>query len=551
IEKMEDDNELELKLGLSFGGSSGKSKSKKSIPSDSKVEEASISQSMGIGLTVSDVPFDNFFRNNVGNQNQGGKQAVFPSQENFKTDIGKCSAPTTDGYDIAQSRQSQFSRHKELHITSKRPNEFEEEKLGLKKPRLQSEKINFQKNHEKVVDRAEVLGKGPDEVTSVKHSHLLVAADDGSTGENEAVAESEAEVLSCWLDSQHVNTAKRSDLLKGTARHALSNPAGICVQGQILQTCSGNTSNVELPKVTYGTPLSLQPLTVSMVPYPIPAKPTVAGAPITTSSPSPYVAQPTIPTIDEHPVVQGTNTDDQQIVFGYSSVQLPALETNSSWAFGSQHQIVSALAVGISNSLLHEDETKRSNGQSLLSDTYMLLMEIIIHMPELLCHVRAASTQMHPSTNLGYENKLAGLAKGNGKHVVETGASSSSKAEDGKGISSILGQKETTNLLVVEGFCHDGSAIKPGVASNLQFGGCGSFPDLPWVSATGPGPKGKTISGVTYKCSKNQIKVVCACHGSHMSLEEFIHHASADAMNPENCTSLASFTSSPSGSVQN
>ncbi|RRT74863.1 hypothetical protein B296_00024275 [Ensete ventricosum] len=422
---------------------------------------------MGIGLTVSDVPFDNFFRNNVGNQNQGGKQAVFPSQENFKTDIGKCSAPTTDGYDIAQSRQSQFSRHKELHITSKRPNEFEEEKLGLKKPRLQSEKINFQKNHEKVVDRAEVLGKGPDEVTSVKHSHLLVAADDGSTGENEAVAESEAEVLSCWLDSQHVNTAKRSDLLKGTARHALSNPAGICVQGQILQTYSGNTSNVELPKVTYGTPLSLQPLTVSMVPYPIPAKPTVAGAPITTSSPSPYVAQPTIPTIDEHPVVQGTNTDDQQIVFGYSSVQLPALETNSSWAFGSQHQIVSALA--------------------------------IIHMPELLCHVRAASTQMHPSTNLGYENKLAGLAKGNGKHVVETGASSSSKAEDGKGISSILGQKETTNLLVVEGFRHDGSAIKPGVASNLQFGGCGSFPDLPWVSATGPGPKGKTISGVTYK----------------------------------------------------
>lgn len=158
---------------------------------------------------------------------------------------------------------------------------------------------------------------------------------------------------------------------------------------------------------------------------------------------------------------------------------------------------------------------------------------------------------MHPSTNLGYENKLAGLAKGNFQHVVETGASSSSMAEEGKGISSILRQKETTNALVVEGFRHDGSAIKPGVASNLQFGGCGSFPDLPWVSATGPGPKGKTISGVTYKYSKTQIKVVCACHGFHMSPEEFLRHASADAMNPKNSTSLASVTSSPSGSVQN
>ncbi|THU70687.1 hypothetical protein C4D60_Mb08t27600 [Musa balbisiana] len=434
---MEDDNELELKLGLSFGGSSGKSKSK-SIPSDSKLEEASISQLIGIGVTVSDVPFNNFFRNNVGNQNQSGQQAVFPSQENFRTDITKCSAPMIDGYDIAQSSQSQFTRHKELLIASNRANEFEEEKLG-------------------------------------------------------------------------------------TAKHALSNPAGICVQGQIQKTYSGNTSNVELPKVTYGTPLSLQPLTVSMVPYPIPVKPTVAGAPIRTSSPSPYVAQPTIPTKDEDPVVQGTNTDDQQIVFGYSSVQLPTLETNSSWAFGSQPQIVSSLVVGTSNSLLHEDETKRSN----------------------------VSTQMHPSTNVGYENKLAGLAKGNCKHIVETGASSSSKAEEGKGISSILRQKETTNPLVVEGFRHDGSAIKPGVASNLQFGGCGSFPDLPWVSATGPGPKGKTISGVTYKYSKNQIKVVCACHGSHMSPEEFLRHASADAMNPENSMSLASFTSSPSGSVQN
>lgn len=172
-------------------------------------------------------------------------------------------------------------------------------------------------------------------------------------------------------------------------------------------------------------------------------------------------------------------------------------------------------------------------------------------MLDFLYHVYAVPIQIHSSTNLGYEKKLAGVGKGNGKHVMETGTSSSSHAEEGKGINSIFRQKEIAKSPIVEGFLHDVSSIKPGVASNLKFGGCGSFPDLPWVSTTGPGPKGKTISGVTYKYSENQIRIVCACHGSHMSPEEFIQHASADPINPENNTSLASFTSSPSGSAQN
>ncbi|RZR78374.1 hypothetical protein BHM03_00003684 [Ensete ventricosum] len=462
----------------------GKSKSR-SILSDSMVEEGSISQSMGRSVTVSDVPFKNFFQNNGGNQDQGGKQAVSPPQENFWKDIGKCSAPTADGYEIAQSSQSQFTRNKEIQIANNRSNEAEEENSGMKKRRLQSE-TNFQKKHEKVVGHAEVVGKGPDDVTLPKHSHRPIAVDNASTGENEDVAESEAEVSSSWLVSQHVDTAKP----------ALSDPSRIGFQGQRQQNYSGNISDVELPKLTYGTPSSLKPITVSMVPYSVPAKPTTAVASIAASYPSPCVVQATLPTNNNHTMVQGTNTDGQQLVFGYSAVQLPTLETNSSWAFSSQPQI-------------------------------------------------------HSSTNLGYEKKLAGVGKGNGKHVMETGTSSSSHAEEGKGINSIFRQKEIAKSPIVEGFLHDVSSIKPGVASNLKFGGCGSFPDLPWVSTTGPGPKGKTISGVTYKYSENQIRIVCACHGSHMSPEEFIQHASADPINPENNTSLASFTSSPSGSAQN
>lgn len=71
-------------------------------------------------------------------------------------------------------------------------------------------------------------------------------------------------------------------------------------------------------------------------------------------------------------------------------------------------------------------------------------------------------------------------------------------------------------------------AIRPGMAAEVKFGGSGSLPNLPWVSTSGPGPNGRTISGVTYRFSSNQIKIVCACHGLHMSPEDFIQHASEE-----------------------
>ncbi|KAI4377089.1 hypothetical protein MLD38_014775 [Melastoma candidum] len=80
------------------------------------------------------------------------------------------------------------------------------------------------------------------------------------------------------------------------------------------------------------------------------------------------------------------------------------------------------------------------------------------------------------------------------------------------------------------------TAIKPGMATEFKFGGCGSFPNLPWVSTTGPGPNGKTISGVSYMYSTNQVRIVCACHGSHLSPEAFVQHASEDKSGLENGT---------------
>ncbi|PWA77251.1 ninja-family protein [Artemisia annua] len=94
-------------------------------------------------------------------------------------------------------------------------------------------------------------------------------------------------------------------------------------------------------------------------------------------------------------------------------------------------------------------------------------------------------------------------------------------------------------------------AIRPGIAAELRFGGSGSSPNPPWVSTTGSGPNGKTISCDRY--SGSQMRIVCACHGSHLSPEEFVQHASEEQPNQNSGSSgLPSFpNSNPAASAQN
>ncbi|KAK9697633.1 hypothetical protein RND81_08G049700 [Saponaria officinalis] len=87
-------------------------------------------------------------------------------------------------------------------------------------------------------------------------------------------------------------------------------------------------------------------------------------------------------------------------------------------------------------------------------------------------------------------------------------------------------------------------AIRPGIAAKVKFGGSGSSPNLPWVSTTGPGPNGKTISGVTYIYTATQIKIVCACHGIHLSPDEFLRHATQDQPSAKESTVIASLLNS-------
>lgn len=86
------------------------------------------------------------------------------------------------------------------------------------------------------------------------------------------------------------------------------------------------------------------------------------------------------------------------------------------------------------------------------------------------------------------------------------------------------------------------SRIAPGVAAGEVFGGTGNVPQLPWVQCTGAGPNGKTICGALYSHHK-VIKIVCKCHGNHMTPAEFVAHAGGvDVANPEKAITVSHFS---------
>lgn len=360
---MEDEGGLELRLGLSCGGSSGKSKCK-DRPSDTKPEEGSSSK--GGNMNASDGSFKNFFQADVQNKDQDRKQ----KQDSFWTDLGKCPAPATDNATGVHGNLSQFGRRQDLWASNSKTTDDDEEKSGSSKRKSPFEEGNLQKKHERAVEYADSVSKSPIGVT-MKNSRVSFTTDDGSTGENEDIAESEAEGSNSWSVPPHDDSAKCSDIPKYTDKHALKDPALTGSQMQKGSCTSGTESTSELGKGPYGMPMQFQPLNVTTVPYPVPVKvPAPVNAPNTTGFPSPCVMQLMPLANNERPMVQAMSASNPpQLAFGYSHVQLPTLETNSSWAFGSQPQLVSSFpgrTDGASNSVHAEDDMKISHGKSSL-----------------------------------------------------------------------------------------------------------------------------------------------------------------------------------------
>jgi hypothetical protein len=117
-------------------------------------------------------------------------------------------------------------------------------------------------------------------------------------------------------------------------------------------------------------------------------------------------------------------------------------------------------------------------------------------------------------------------------------AQSTSAAEEGTRRPHPTGVWRQGSLPSFEGIDRqEASSLWPGVAPGLHFGGTGTPPDLPWVTCNG------TISGVLYRVEKGQVRIVCACHGRHMTPAEFVQHAGCGEIpNPEKAIVVGPFT---------
>ncbi|KAJ1699072.1 hypothetical protein LUZ63_007584 [Rhynchospora breviuscula] len=169
---------------------------------------------------------------------------------------------------------------------------------------------------------------------------------------------------------------------------------------------------------------------------------------------------------------------DRQLAFGYNSTQIPTLETNPVWPYRTN---------------IEEDERK---SQGSIQASYTSSQAIAFDKKPQEPNKEAVSSSSYPDA----------------KPNPSSNHCHNPNPQENKG------------------------PIRRGIGSEIKFGGSGSCPDLPWVTTTGSGPNGKTISGVTYRYGpgKEQLRIVCACHGTHMLPEEFVHHASADVVNSEN-----------------
>ncbi|KAG6770041.1 hypothetical protein POTOM_025708 [Populus tomentosa] len=512
---MEDENGLELSLGLGCGGSSSKSKGKNGSSSDTRMDKGDRGNKL-----LDD--FTNFLHGTTTQKQDSSaifqrSDSVKP-QEKFFDDLTKNNAEADASINLNSGG---------LWVSStNRSAENDEEKrpdLGNKR-KLLFDELNNQKKHKRDAHHADLHDK---------KSHILITTEDGSTAENEDVAESEVEGSTSRLASHHDNGAKQFIGVGGPSEatkeiRGFSDSSVVELQGHGM--LNGSSENeFKQGNLNYGVPFSVQPVSIMNVPYSFPvSKSNSVGAPSTSGHPITGMIQ-VLPTSngEQRTGNQSVNPGNLQVMFGYSPVQHPTLDKDNSWGLISHIQQFPASYAGraLSNAEKQNDGLKISQAMQAIARN---LTEIEQH-----------------------EGSTLGQAKGDSKQLIVEVGSSSHTEDDAKGSTMNLRPKYAPKQSTAETLSFDFSAIKPGIGPAMKFGGCGSYPNLPWVSTTLPGPNGRTISGVTYKYSANQIRIVCACHGSHVSPEEFVRHASEENANPGNGNGLATFPgTNPAASTQ-
>ncbi|XXG57420.1 hypothetical protein AAC387_Pa03g4573 [Persea americana] len=291
---MEDENGIVLSLVLSRGGSAGKSKAK-DASSDNKTDEGGGNKLMGGNVNVADVSLKHLFPTSFEKHKSIGTRRSESStqpQESFCwTDLGKSSGQDAHLSSDMQGNNLQFARFQELWDANNRSTEVNEEKsiqleIGGKvwteasnKHKMSFEDAKNQKKHEG--ESEHVFGKRESEhvnahskshmgINLLKNSHVSVTTKDGSSAENEDVAESKAEGSTSRLVSQHDDSSKRykggvSDVRKDN--RSIADSHVIDTQVQKMSNAAGKQPGLELGSLTFGVPLPLQAQPAMSVPY--------------------------------------------------------------------------------------------------------------------------------------------------------------------------------------------------------------------------------------------------------------------------------------------
>jgi hypothetical protein len=278
---MDDDNGLELSLGLSCGGSTGKAKGNNNNNAGSSSENYRAEGGDRSAKVIDD--FKNFLHptsQRPAEPSSGSQRSDSGQQppQNFFNDLSK--APTTEAE----------ASTKPLWV------EDESRKEAGNKRKFGFPGMNDDKKKEKDSSHVDMHEK------KTKASHVSTATDEGSTAENEDVAESE---VGGGSSSNHAKEVVRPP----TDTNIVDN-----LTGQRRSNHGGSgTEEFTMRNMSYTVPFTVHPQNVvTSMPYSLPTKESGQHAAATS------LLQP------------NANAGNLPIMFGYSPVQLPMLDKDGS-----------------------------------------------------------------------------------------------------------------------------------------------------------------------------------------------------------------------------
>uniref|UniRef100_A0A5B7AP97 Uncharacterized protein n=2 Tax=Davidia involucrata TaxID=16924 RepID=A0A5B7AP97_DAVIN len=354
---MEDENGLELSLGLSCGGSSAKLKGKNGSSAATRTEDGDRSNKLVDN-------FKNFLHSDTWKQDSGtGSQRNDPlkHEENFFNNLSKAS--------VGVDRFTNLNGHGLWIANSNGSAEVEEEKRpeAGNKPKILFDETSHQKKREREAHHADLQD-------NCRTSHISITTDDGSTADNEDVADSEVEGSTSRL-IHHDDYSKRytgggggcsSEVPKEV--HMVTDSNVVDFQGQKRYKVSPE-KEFKLGSTPYGVPFPTQSVNIIKLPYSLPTKESNSVAALSTSGyPLPGMMRVMATTNSEGSGTQAVMPGNLPLMFGHSPVRLPMLDKDNSWGLVSHPQQLqqSYAGRGATNSDKQNDVLKLSLGGPLL-----------------------------------------------------------------------------------------------------------------------------------------------------------------------------------------